>query len=566
MGESTSQVVISGMAWSTCLGNDDEAWAALVAGRSGLARHTLQPRAGEPATVLLGLHRASTSPDLVAWAVTVARRALSDAGMGSDSQVPKGMAVVLATSLGAFDPDHDQPPEQWGAAVSAELGVGGPTLLVSTACASGTDAVAVGRDLLLSGTVRQALVVAADVVTPSKVQGQLATGLLSRTARLRPFHHGRDGTAVSDGAAAVVLELTEDAIARGGRIRGVVAGSASGLDATSFTAGDSSGAVVAEVLRRSLAAAGTSPFEVDVLSAHATSTELNDVTEARAYGDVFAGLRGPVVLATKPALGHSLGSTGLIELVIVAHALERLDLPPVLGVDEPPAPLPELGLRLAGPGARLPDHARIGVTLSTGIGGAVSAVVLRSAEAVRSSPPAGSVPPGASVVAEVVRHDVDMSAVPRLLPRTYADPVAWLLADVAREALTRATEDGGAVDPGRLGCIVVSDVATARTRTAVLASAREGFISPARFAGTSPSTLAAALCLVCEVRGQSVTLLGAPGPGLGSALDLASVWLAEKRADRVVVCVHHTGTGGDHVRGVVLHDSTRHNARLRSLG
>jgi 3-oxoacyl-[acyl-carrier-protein] synthase II len=547
-----SGIVISGVAWSTCLGDDADAWEALLAGRSGLAMHALRPHGSEPVTALLGLHPSSQTVDPVAWAVDVARRALADAGLPPD--VTDSTGLVLATSLGRFDPDDDQPPEAWGAAVASKLGAPQPPLVVSTACASGTDAVAVARDLLVAGAAERVLVVAMDVVTPTKVQGQVATGLLSRSGRLRPFHEGRDGTAVSDASAAVVLELPAAATRRGVTARARIVGTASGLDATSFTAGDASGRGVARVLHRALAAAGALPSEVAVLSAHATSTQLNDLTEARAYGEVFGDAGGPLVLATKPALGHSLGSTGLVEVLTVVHALETRDCPPVLGMDDPPRPLPELRLALAGPGARLDRGELTGVSVSTGIGGSVSAVVLRSCGSGEQPGDAVSLPAVASptLLAEASRQDVDPAAVRRLLPRTYADPVAWLLADVAGEALATAARTAGDVSPEWLGCIVVSDTATAQTRAGVLAAASEGFVSPARFAATSASTLAAALCQTCSVQGQSVTLLAPPDPGVDRALDLAGVWLVEGKVRRVVVCLHHTTRAGHQARCLVL--------------
>jgi 3-oxoacyl-[acyl-carrier-protein] synthase II len=221
-------------------------------------------------------------------------------------------------------------------AVSTDLRALGPSIVPATACASGTLAIGLARDLLLAGTCDIVVAGGAEAaLTPFVVGGLSRLGGLSvrtdsPTTASRPFDRDRDGFVAAEGAGMVVLERPEDVVARGGRIRSRVIGFGSSCDAHHPTAPEPGSAGVERAIRASLADAGISGREVDHVNAHGTSTPLNDVAEAcvirKVYGD------RPLVTSTKGVTGHALGAAGAIEAAFTVLAMEHKAVPPTANV------------------------------------------------------------------------------------------------------------------------------------------------------------------------------------------------------------------------------------------
>ncbi len=139
---------------------------------------------------------------------------------------------------------------------------------------------------------------------------------------------------MTEGAAALVLEEWDRAVARGATILAEVAGGASTADAHHITAPAPDGAGAVACMELALADAGLSPSDVGHINAHGTSTPLNDLAEARAITKVF-GEAGPLVTSTKGVTGHGLAAAGAIEAVAAVLTIDRATIPPTAGYEEP---------------------------------------------------------------------------------------------------------------------------------------------------------------------------------------------------------------------------------------
>ncbi|WP_329101246.1 hypothetical protein OG792_20525 [Micromonospora sp. NBC_01699] len=374
-----SDVLITGMAWSTALGSDlDDVWQALLSGATGMTPvPSAHPLRNDRAAVLpdLPVDLDPVRRQLEAGSRTV-RAAVSDAGL--DITDPR-LRLVVGTSYGSH---LDVPPDGlnvWGDALATELGLARRPLVVSTACSAGSDAISVGAALIGAGEEEICLVGGVDVLTPAKRLGHSALGTMSPTA-LRAFDASHDGTILGEGAAFLVLEEGSSARARGARQRGRLAGVGSANDATGPTAPDPSGDTVVRAVHAALAAAGRGTVEVGVLNAHGSGTPVNDDAESRAFATAFAngeaaGAVAPVVFATKGAFGHTLGATGALEAVAVLLALGDGRVPPVPGLRTVMAGFP---LPLPSGGVPLPFTGDVGLSVTIGFGGFTTCLALEA--------------------------------------------------------------------------------------------------------------------------------------------------------------------------------------------
>lgn len=281
--------------------------AGLIAGHTAEGR--LAGVDGERAGVLIG----SGIGGAMAWEA----QALIRAERGDRAVSPLTVPLVM--------------PNAAAAAVSMRWQLFGPCETVSTACATGTHAIANAARWVASGRVDLAVAGGAEAaLTATNVAGYHNMRALSRTGISRPFDVDRDGFCAGEGAGVLVLEEASHAAKRGARIYAEVAGSGSTADAHHLTAPapDARGAVAC--IRAALADAGVEPADVTHVNAHGTSTPLNDATEALAIREVFPA-PGPAVSAIKGVTGHSQGGAGAIEAVALALTYAHRTLPPTMG-------------------------------------------------------------------------------------------------------------------------------------------------------------------------------------------------------------------------------------------
>jgi 3-oxoacyl-[acyl-carrier-protein] synthase II len=264
--------------------------------------------------------------------------------------------------------------------IAIELGVCGPNSTNSMSCASGT--IAVGdafrqirdgyADVMISGGAEAPL--SPLCYGAFSIIKAMSTRNDDPAGASRPFDRDRDGFVMGEGAAVMVLEEHDRAIARGARIYAEVIGYGVTNDAYHMTAPRPDGAQAARAMRLALEDAHVAPMEIDYINAHGSSTPLNDPTETLAIKNVFGDHAYRLSMSgTKGYYGHALGASGAIETAICALAMEREWLPPTVNLAVADQACDLNFLPRSGRSARV-DHI---LTNSFGFGGINAALVLR---------------------------------------------------------------------------------------------------------------------------------------------------------------------------------------------
>jgi 3-oxoacyl-[acyl-carrier-protein] synthase II len=225
-------------------------------------------------------------------------------------------------------------PNAAAAALSIRYGLAGPVSTTTTACAAGTDAIAVGARWVASGVADVVIAGGTDSsLTPTCVAGFANMGALSKSGMSRPFDKDRDGLAAAEACGILVLEPLEHAQARGAHIYTTIQGTASTADAHHITAPPADGSGAQRCMTLVIEDAGLAPADITHINAHGTATGLNDAAEGRAIRQVFGESR-PVVTSIKGVTGHSFGAAGAVEAVAVALAMHHRTIPPTVGLTE----------------------------------------------------------------------------------------------------------------------------------------------------------------------------------------------------------------------------------------
>jgi 3-oxoacyl-[acyl-carrier-protein] synthase II len=225
-----------------------------------------------------------------------------------------------------------------GGFVSIEHGVKGPNLSSVTACAAGTHAVSEACKTIMCGGADKMLVVSAEsAITGAGIGGFAAMKALSTRnddpkKSSRPFDANRDGFVMGEGAAALVLEVYEDAIARGANIYGEIIGFGESGDANHITTPSLDGP--ARAMKAAYKMAGEP--KLDYVNAHGTSTPINDKNETAAVKELLGGAQNcPPMSSIKGQIGHCLGAAGGIEAVTCLMAMRDGIIPPTINYETP---------------------------------------------------------------------------------------------------------------------------------------------------------------------------------------------------------------------------------------
>jgi 3-oxoacyl-[acyl-carrier-protein] synthase II len=270
---------------------------------------------------------------------------------GRPTAEPGRFGVVFATGVGGLRSTEEQigvliekgerrvspflvpmmMPNAAGAAISMRYGLQGPNETITTACAASTHAIGAAARLIAWGIVDAC-------VTGGSESAGCAIGVaafgnmtaLSTSGHSRPFSPERDGFVLGEGAAVLILEEWEAAVARGATIVGEVLGAASNADAHHITAPAPGGTGAIACMQTAMADAGLTPADIKQINAHGTSTPLNDAAEAAAVTSVF-GARGVPITSTKGVTGHALGAAGALEAAAVLLSMEHALIPPTAG-------------------------------------------------------------------------------------------------------------------------------------------------------------------------------------------------------------------------------------------
>jgi 3-oxoacyl-[acyl-carrier-protein] synthase II len=296
------------------------------------------------------------------FAVAAGVDAVNDAGLEFSREDPYRCGVILGSGIGGLAEIEEQHerlltkgPDRVSALTIPKLmlnaaggnlgirfGMRGPNYSIATACASATNAIGEAFQAIRDGEVDVALTGGTEAaITRMGLSAFANMKALSERgddpARAsRPFDLERDGFVLSEGAGLLVLEDLEHAQARGARIYGEMLGYGASCDAGHITHPDEHGAGAAKAMQNALDDGGLKAEEIDYINAHGTSTPLGDRAETRAIKHVFGDhARRLSISSTKSQLGHSLGASGGIELVITVKALERSVVPPTINLDTP---------------------------------------------------------------------------------------------------------------------------------------------------------------------------------------------------------------------------------------
>jgi 3-oxoacyl-[acyl-carrier-protein] synthase I len=258
--------------------------------------------------------------------------------------------------------------------VGIRHGLKGPNACITNHSISGSLAIIEAAQALRTGECERAVAVGHDAsIEPQMVLYYHGVGLLTEDA-LRPFDADRSGSAMGEGAAALVVETERSAAERGAQVLGEILGSGCASEAEGLLPIRDDGEGLARAILLALADAGLRPADVGMIVAHGNGTRQGDVSEARAIREVF-GPTPPPVTAFKWAFGHLLAASGIIEAVLALAALRERTVPGI-------AILSRLDPACAGlPVSAAPQAPRsdIALVLSRGFGGTNAALAVRAA-------------------------------------------------------------------------------------------------------------------------------------------------------------------------------------------
>lgn len=408
------RVVVTGLGAVTALGDARTMWESLKAGKSGIRR--IETIETEHVPVKIAGEVRGFDPDEYVdrkearrmgrashFAVAAAKMATEDAGITPESLKPEAerVGVVIGTSLGSHEMSADnitkyrtngfrRPnptalinslPNMLSHYVSRFWGAVGPLRTPSAACASGTQAIGEGFDLIRYG--RSDVVIAGGIeailqdytLAGFEAMNALATEYNDDPASAsRPFDANRSGFVLSEGGGIVVLESLAHALKRGAHIYGEVLGYGVSSDAFHFAAIDPQGAGAARAMRWALEDARLNPDEIHYINAHGTSTKANDFTETLAIKTVFGehAYKMPIS-STKSMLGHALGGAGTIEAIACLFTIIEQVLHPTINYETPD---PECDLDYVPNVAREVRGVRNVLSNSFGLGGQNASIVL----------------------------------------------------------------------------------------------------------------------------------------------------------------------------------------------
>jgi 3-oxoacyl-[acyl-carrier-protein] synthase II len=393
---------ITGLGASTPVGNDFESIAAnLLGGRSGIRLVDKFPVLDHPSRIA---GRVAAIPCPVGWdpvafafrrpleqlVVSCCVVALRDSGWWARrGDVRIGLVLGLGAEwLVTWEEDALRAgsaqawrPEGYVELTMKELGLRGPSLGLSAACASGNHALAVARQWLKLGWADVCLAGGCDMgVSPMSMACFGNLRALSRRndepeRASRPFDAARDGFVIGEGGAVFVLEPASTARSRGAHAYASVAGFGSSSDAYHAVIPSPDPEPAARAMRQALFEAQVEPEQVDYVNAHAPGTPVGDVLEASALAMVLGDATARVpVSSTKSMTGHLLTAAGAVEAIACIAAIKHQALPPTINLDDPD---PRCPLRHV---ANRAEGASVTVTVSNsfGFGGSNTCLVLRA--------------------------------------------------------------------------------------------------------------------------------------------------------------------------------------------
>jgi 3-oxoacyl-[acyl-carrier-protein] synthase II len=349
----------------------EEAWKNAAAGKSGIGPITLFDSsiianhiAGEVRNfdpeALLGRKEVRRTDRVTQFAVEASRQALEDSGLELTDDNRYEVGCIIGSGIGGIQSLHESIEDFMNKGhrgisplavpkilidasagkVSMEFGLNGPNFNITTACATGNNAIGEAAEIIRRGQAKAMLAGASEAaIVPVTIAGFNNMKALSRkndnpTGASRPFDVDRDGFVPGEGAGTLVLEDLDHALERGAKIYGEVIGYGHTSDAYHPTAPMSDGEGAAKAMQFALRDAGMEADSIDYINAHGTGTPLNDVSETRAIKRALGETAYNIpISSTKSVTGHLLGAAGVVEAIFGLMAMRDNFIPPTVNLD-----------------------------------------------------------------------------------------------------------------------------------------------------------------------------------------------------------------------------------------
>lgn len=369
------RVVVTGLGCVTPIGNNpEEAWANLVAGKSGAApithfdstkfkTHFACEVKNLNINDYIDRKEARKIDTYAQYALIAAQQAITDCGIDIEKTDKTRIGVVFGVGIGgiktfeqeisyyATHPEMEPKfnpffiPKMIGdicaGHISIKYGFHGPNYVTTSACASSTHALADAFNLIRLGKASMIVSGGAEAaITEGGLGGFNAMHALSTRndepeKASRPFSASRDGFVMGEGAGCIILEELEHAKARGAKIYAEMVGEGMSADAHHITASHPEGLGARLVMSEALADAGMKPEDIDYINVHGTSTHVGDISEAKAIIDLFGEAAYKLnISSTKSMTGHLLGAAGAVEAMVCILSIQNGIIPPTINHEE----------------------------------------------------------------------------------------------------------------------------------------------------------------------------------------------------------------------------------------
>ena len=316
--------------------NRSELWRRLLAGESAMAplkRFVTTPYYSKIAAEIKGLR---SDPQYHSHLPTMLEKLFLDFPIS----LPTSCSLIGATLKGAIDSQEkiwqgEPAAKKYEAAnwVAQHFGLNDPGITINAACASSTIALSTAASRIAAGRQDAILVWAAEILSEFVFAGFASLQALTPDV-CRPFDKNRNGLALGEGAAALLLMSARRAAKEGRQPLARIKGWGVANDAVHLTAPAQDGRGLIKACRRAFNRAGLEPENIAAINAHGTGTIHNDSMEIAAFTELFSSKRVPFH-SIKGALGHTLGAAGALETVIAVESLRKQLLPPTIGLNEP---------------------------------------------------------------------------------------------------------------------------------------------------------------------------------------------------------------------------------------
>jgi 3-oxoacyl-[acyl-carrier-protein] synthase II len=400
-----AKVVITGMNIISSLGlNLDENWEQMIAGQSGVRKITLFDPSGletqiaaqvpdsfeEYASARVKKRQAGQMTRVTRMCFVCAKDTVEKEAIDFETFDKSRVAVILGVVNTGNSSIEGKVPSRnsilkgmnnsMAAWISMEYVLSGPSYTVATACSSSAYAIGLGYDLIKSGKADMVITGGADsIINPEEIEGfnqlfALSTGNNEPEKASRPFSEDRDGFVIGEGAGIMILESEESAKKRKANIYGELAGYALTTEGYNIMAPKKDGEGMAETMEKALIDTGIDKSEVDYISAHGTSTMLNDLYETMAIKKVFGEhVANIAVSSQKSMIGHTVGAAGVIEGIVSVLSIKNKILTPTINLDKPD---PDLDLDYV-PNQSRKSEVRVALSNSFAFGGHNATLVFR---------------------------------------------------------------------------------------------------------------------------------------------------------------------------------------------